>query len=150
MEDLSMKRAFFAGVITLAAVMLGGCPSPTPTPPPEAVLAGTWTMTGDAVDPQISELQLTFDSNGDLTKISYVVDGLVRVTIDQASFINSDTSVSGSDVTIVANWFTVNNIVISGTLNASQDQITGSASYVFVAGGVTIEAPVGDVTLTKQ
>lgn len=135
--------------LLLPLLVLGGCPAPAP-PLPEAVLEGTWELTGDALPAEITDYLVTFNEVGEITRISFRYNEIVTVTVSTSSSIDSSSTVSGSDVSIVASWFTVNNLVFSGTLNEALTQMTGSASYRLEFGGVTIETPVGDAVFTKQ
>ena len=106
-------------------------------------------MTGDAVPSELTEYRVTFNNKGEITQISYRYNQTVLITVSTPSFIDSSSTVSGNDVSIVATWFTVNNLAFSGTLNSAQTQIVGSASYRLEFGVVTIESPVGDATFTR-
>lgn len=146
---MSKRSSGIALIIPLALLTaITGCPTPLP-PPPEAVLSGTWELTGDVVAPEVSNFLLTFDQNGNITRMSYQFNNFT-VTADDPSFIDSNATVSGSDVNIVATWLTVNNLVLDGTMNSALTQITGTASYRLVIGGVTVEVPAGAAQLAKR
>jgi hypothetical protein len=141
------------GTILGVAVVAGVCacvsPEPPP-PPPEAVLEGTWQLTGVVLTPGISDFLISFDGEGNITRLTYRVNDLVTVYVDETDFIDSDGTVNGDDVSIIASWFEVNHFAFSGTLNSNQTRIDGNASYKLVVGGLTIEAPLGQARLTKQ
>lgn len=142
------------GAATVAAIALGlslgGCPGGPPDLFPGARLEGTWKLSGAVLPADLDEFFIVFDRRGEIDEIRYRVDETIQVTISDNRFIDSDSAVDGSQVTIVANWFGVNNFVLSGTLNGDETEITGSASYRFQVGSLTIEAPIGDATLTRQ
>src|SRR6185436_17365303 len=123
----SLAAVAFFGVL----VFVTGCPAPAPAP--EAVLAGTWSLA--PLGPNVSNYLITFDDTGTITRLQYTFTDpdtgvSVKVDIDQAKFITSSSAVNGSDVSITATWLSVNNMVFSGTINADNTVMTGSASYV--------------------
>lgn len=143
---MANKLCVLAALVLL--VPLSGCPVAV-VPPPEAVLEGTWELTGDIVAPEVSNFLLTFDQNGKITRMNYQFNNFT-VTANDPSFIDSNSTVSGSDVNIAVTWLTVNTLVLDGTLNSALTQITGTASYKLVIGGVTVDVPAGAAQLTKQ
>ncbi len=57
-------------LILAGSFATAGCETVPQVPPPEAVLAGTWTLTPERKDLGFSRKQLVFDGNGVLTQIS--------------------------------------------------------------------------------
>lgn len=145
----------FAGFALIVPVVLlttlTGCPAPLPPPPPppEAVLEGRWELTGDMASDDISDFFITFDANGNISRLDYRV-GLARVVFDEPTFIQTDSTVNESSVSIIATWFGVNNLAFSGTANADFSRIDGSASFRLVIGSVSIEVPAGEAALVRQ
>jgi hypothetical protein len=135
-------------MLGLGLLPLTGCPV-TPTPGPEAVLEGTWELTGEVVTEGVTNFLITFDEEGQITGLTYDY-GVISVVVDDPSFIESVSSVNGSSVNISVTWLGVNNLVIDGTLSADQNTITGTATYLIVIGNLEISAPAGDATLTRQ
>ncbi len=147
---MSKRASGFALIIPVALLtVLTGCPTPVPPPPPEAVLEGRWELTGDVVSDDISAFFVTFDGNGNIVRIDYRV-GLVQVVIDEPGFIQTDSTVSGSSVSIVATWFSVNNLAFSGIANADFSRIDGNASYKLVIGSISVDVPAGTAALIRQ
>lgn len=147
-----MRKRLASTAGCLSLVLLAALPGCTITvaPPPEAVLEGTWLLTGDVIAPDVSEFLITFDSDGEITRISYTYANSITVTSNDPDFIDSDSTVDGDAVTINVTWLFVNNLVLTGTLDAAQDQITGEASFRLNIGSIEIEAPLGDAVLTRQ
>ncbi len=127
---------------------LTGCPVPQP-PPAEAVLEGRWELTGDVISDDISAFFVTFDADGNISRIDYRV-GLVQVTFDESGFIQTDSTVNGSSVSIIATWFSVNNLAFSGIANADFSRIDGNASYRLIIGGISVDVPAGAAALIRQ
>lgn len=151
---MSKKSAGFALIIPVALLaVLTGCLVPTqplpPPPPPEAVLEGRWELTGDMMSDDVSAFFISFDANGNISRLDYRV-GSARVVFDEPDFIQTDSTVNGSSVSIIATWFGVNNLAFSGTANAGFSRIDGNASYRLVIGSVSVDVPAGDATLTRR
>jgi hypothetical protein len=124
---------------------MAGCPAPTP--PPEAVLAGTWQLVpSQTFTPALTNWFLTFNSDGDLTQISYTFAGFATVTLNNPP---SATNVNGSSV-FISSTVSGNGLTFSGTLNSTNTVATGTLSSNLVVGGVTISVDQGPATLTKQ
>ena len=146
---MNKRSSAFALIIPLALLTaLTGCPTPVP-PPAEAVLEGRWQLTGDVISDDVSAFFVTFDANGNISKIDYRV-GLVQVTVDEPGFISTDSTVNGSSVSIIATWFSVNNLGFSGIANADFSRVDGNASYRLVIGSVSVDVPAGAATLIRQ
>ena len=143
---MTKKVCGWAGLLLL--LPLCGCPVVVPVGP-EAVLEGTWELTGSVVAPGVTDFLVTFNSSGEITRLSYTY-GVFTIVVDDPSFIYSQSTVDGNDVNITVTWLTVNNLVFDGTLNSAQTQITGTASYRLVVGGITVDVPAGDAQFTKQ
>ncbi len=143
------KRLTVLALIVPVALLtaLPGCL--VPPPPPEAVLEGRWELTGEVVRDDVSAFFVTFDANGNIVRIDYRV-GLVQVTFDESGFIQTDSTVNGSSVSVIATWFSVNNLAFSGIANADFSRIDGNASYRLVIGSVSVDAPAGDAALIRR
>lgn len=129
-------------VVPLAIVMLTGCPFIITT---GAVLAGTWAVQAENA-PDLNQLLLTFDANGNLTSITYQIGENAAVSATPVA----TTSVSGSLVSITAVFPINNSVNFSGTLNAENTVITGTLSTNITVGGLTVTLSNGPATLTKQ
>jgi hypothetical protein len=134
--------ALAAVVISLAGLLVAGCPSPTP--PPEAILAGTWELTTEETT-ELEQTLLTFDANGNLDKVVYQI-GNITFTDNNP---RGSTTVNGQTVTIDAT-FAGSGQIFNGTLNADNTVITGTSGTVIRFGNLTIDIDNGAVTLTKQ
>ena len=144
-----MRSLLFAVLVSGALVGVSGCGIPVP-PPPEAALEGTWELSGEAVQPRLSEFRITFDDEGRITRLSYRLDNLVTIYVDESALITSDTTVNDSEVSILASWFQLNYFAFGGTLNANHTYMDGNATYQIAVGGETIEAPLSQARLTRQ
>jgi hypothetical protein len=144
-EEQQVKSRFAASAVAIALLPLCGCHLGD-TGNPDAVLEGTWEMTGEALGNNVTDFLITFDDNGDITEVQYMV-GAVQVEFTD---IDSTTTVDGSSVSINASWGGPSQFIFDGTLNDSQDVIDGDVSYSLTTDGVNINAPVGPATLTKQ
>ena len=139
------RNAVVAGGLVLATALLGGCPAATT--PPEAVLAGTWQLVpSEQFTPPLSDWFLTFDSNGELTKVSYTFAGFATVTWNNPP---AATTVNGSSV-YISTTQSGNGLTFSGTLNSTNTVATGTLSSNLIVGGITISVNQGPATLTKQ
>ena len=132
-----------AFVILLAGVS-GGCNSFFP-PPPEAILAGTWSLTTSSV-PDLTEFLLIFDQNGHLTTVEYRIGSDLLIT---APAPESSTTVDGTEVFISAIFFG-NSLNFHGLLNDSNTVITGTLTTRIDAGIAIITINDGPATMTKQ
>lgn len=131
-----------AGVVSLAA--MPGCAPPPP--PPEAVLSGTWLLVPQIQpNPSIENFTLTFDSDGDLTQVSYQI-GTQTVTWDNPP---AATNVDGSSVYIGITQG-ISTVAFNGTLNSDNTVATGNLTSTLSAGGITVETDNGPATMTKQ
>lgn len=133
-------------VAPLAAIRATCIPDDQPPPPPaEAVLAGTWAVAVEAA-PDLEQLTLTFDENGQLSSVVYKVSDNAEITVPSPT---GTTSVSGKDVTI-AGTFLGNSLEFEGTLNDTNTVITGTITTEITAGSAVITIDNGPATLTKQ
>ena len=145
MRNLNNKWTMGIALFVPVAALVNGCASPSK--PPEAVLAGTWSLVpANATTPALSELLLTFDSNGNLTQTQYQVGSNAVVT---TPIIGGDTTVNGSDVTISVG-FLGNTLSFAGTLNSTNDLATGNLTTVITVGLSTVTIDNGAATMTKQ
>ena len=134
----------FCAVASLGLVV--GCPV-VPTPPAEAVLEGTWTVTpADPGDFEGFTYEARFDSSGDLVEINGTrpEDGATAsLDIDDAT-----TTVDGSSVTISIPRLTGAS-VFNGTLSGDQNTITGTITDEIDLGDLEVTLPGGDLTLER-
>ena len=133
-------------LIVPVAGLLSGCRALFPTtPPPEAVLAGTWAMTAQNV-PDLKQLLFTFDSNGNLQTIQYQVASNATITVPAPI---GETSVSGTAVSISV-AFNTNTLAFNGTLNSANNVIDGSLTTLIAVGSSVVTVDNGPATMTKQ
>lgn len=144
-----MKTLAGIPVAMLVLMSMSGCIDPSP-PPPEAVLEGTWQLAGAVVQPGLTDFKVTFDQQGKMTALRYRLNDQMWVIVNDSSLIDSDSTVNGTDVSIIASWFQDNHFAFSGMLKNNNTLIDGNAAYRFVVGGSTIEASLGAGQLIKQ
>ena len=137
----TLSRTLSLGLALATLALYSGCISVTS---PEAVLHGTWKLTTDQTT-DLTETLLTFDTNGQLTSLSYTAAG-VTATNDS---ITGTSRVDGDNVTITT-AFGANSVNFNGTFNAAKTVITGEGDTSATLGGITISVVNGPVTLTKQ
>jgi hypothetical protein len=125
-------------------VLPAGCGVVFP-PPPEAVLEGTWEVTSSS-SLSLTQLLLTFDQNGDLTRVTYKLGTEVTITAPSPS---GTSTVSGKDVTIAAT-FLGNSLIFNGTLNDSDTVINGTLTTQITVGLIVVTINNGPGTFTKQ
>lgn len=126
--------------------LLAGCPI---TPDPAAVLEGTWQVTFDEPgDLEGFDIQVTFDSSGQLVEITAESPDGGTATLDVAD--TSTTTVDGSDVTITIPAAGGARI-LEGTLSDDEDTIDGSLSQALElpSGDLVVTLPGSDLTLTR-
>ncbi len=139
-------RVLIGGALLLVAAT--GCPFVIP-PVPESVLQGTWELTGEVVSPDVTDFLITFDKDGQISRITYKFKSITTITIDSDS-LRSSSNVNGDDVSITATWGG-STFFFEGTLNSAQNQIDGTTGYrLVVSESITVEIPTGPATLTKQ
>lgn len=143
-----MKKYFLSAAAVAALVPLCGCPFNFFGNNSTSFLNGTWQITGAAVSSEVTNFLVTFNSSGDITEVRYTYNN-ATVTIE-GNAIAGDAEVDGSDVNITADWGGNSTLFFDGTVNDSQDVMTGSLSYSIVIGAVTIQSPPAAATLTKQ
>ncbi len=140
--------ALIGGVLLLVAGT--GCPIIVPTQL-EGVLQGTWELTGDLVNPDVSNFLITFDKHGQITRIIFVANNTTSVTIDSSDVLVSSSDVRDHNVSITATWGGSSTFFFDGTLNDDLTIAVGSTGYrLAVSESITIELPTGPATLTRQ
>ena len=145
---MDRKNSLSMGWRLLLVVPLACLPSGCGTafsPPPEAVLSGTWTLTTPSSVP-LTQLLLTFDRNGTLTTIAYKLGADITIT---TSSVAGTTKVTGKDVSI-ATAFLGGSLEFNGTLNDADTEITGTLTTQITVGTITVTINGGPGTLTKQ
>lgn len=132
------------GMCTVLTGMVG-CTA-TPTPGPEAILAGRWELvTSDEAG--FSQSFLEFDEYGNLSTWTTVVGG---VTLNN--------SVSGAETTLTDSTVVIRKttgetqLTFTGTLNDTNSEITGSVELSFKVPiiGTQITFDQGDARLVRQ
>ena len=145
---LNLSRFKFVVVRTTCtaalAVVFGACVPPVPTPPAEAVLAGRWILPGPAIDSELHSLQLTFDENGTAASVEY------QFGDDDPVFENVQGSVSADGALVALSVrFGGNNMSFDGVLDAASNAMTGFASLLIEADGITVRMSRTSATLTR-
>lgn len=138
----SMRIVALLGMF--AALLPAGCGWLAP-PPDTAVLAGTWSVTAEST-PNLNQLLLTFDENGNLDTIQYKVGDNVLVTVPSPL---ATTDVDGDDVTITAQ-FNESGLVFNGVLDPAGNVITGNLTTQIKSGDIIITVNNGAATMTRQ
>jgi len=137
---MSKSKHFWVSLFVILSVV-GGCG--TCLNPFDDTLAGNWALTTDS-ESNLPDTVLTFDSNSQLTKVTFTLEG--GTTIEATP--SATTTISDSTVTInVSISQGVLNFV--GTLNEAQTVATGTLNAALTVGGATITLPGVDATLTK-
>ncbi len=138
---MSVSSLRIPSVLIFATLLLlcPGCPRGKST----AVLAGRWQLQ-PANPGLLDNLELTFDANGHLILISYVVSGFSAET----SAFDSSTAVVGDQATINAS-FGASTFSFTGTLSADLNSIIGTTSLTIAVPGVTANIATGDATLVR-
>lgn len=131
----------FAAPLVLLSLICG-CPSNQP----EAVLEGTWRVATTTADPDLTQLLITFDVQGDPTQITYTIGTAAAVTVP---FPGGSSDVDGSDVEITATW-AGNSSVFTGTLSADTNTITGNLTTYILTNGILIQINNRPATMTRQ
>ena len=124
-----------------------GCPIVDTPPPPEAVLAGTWSITpaepGDFAD---WDFEAVFDSSGNLTELSGTREDGATATLDTTG---ATTELDESEVTVsIPN--DAGTRIFTGTLSDDQNTITGSITQEIDLGDLEATLPGGDLTLERM
>jgi hypothetical protein len=132
--------------VALGLVPLIGC-TPCTCGDSEGVLEGTWQLSGEALDPSITDFFVEFSSNGEINSISYKINNRTFDYRDAAIFGFAD--VQGSEMEVSVNWAT-GEFIFKGTINDTSDVIDGTITYEFIDGLVSIGSDLGNATLTKQ
>jgi hypothetical protein len=116
-----LGRRWCAAMLLLAAGLAGGGCEVNVTPPPEAVLAGTWVLTGEQISTFIDKA-LVFNSSGRLTQVttrSTNIFGAEQRVVERD--LNLPTTVSGNSVRVVLTA----DLVFEGTFNAAMNEANG-------------------------
>ena len=134
-------------LIAVSASLAGifGCPDLQPA---NGVMHGTWLLTpSQNANPPVTNILLTFDPTGQLTTMSYTVNGTTLTWNDPPPFV----AVDGTSVRITATQ-SGNGLMFDGTLNSATapTSATGTLSANLVVGNLTVSVPQGTATLTKQ
>ncbi len=137
-------RGARAVVLSIAVLSILPAACVEPPTPATAVLAGTWAVTTPS-SPELTQLLITFDSNGNFQTITYQVGNNATVTWQHPV---GTTAVDGSDVTI-STTFNNNGLVFEGTLNSDNTVITGNVTTHITAGDAVVTINDGPATLTK-
>lgn len=142
---MTVDRIRLSLLIAVSALLAGvfGCPELQPA---ESVLAGTWELNQSA-NANVTDWLLTFDSQGDLTQMSYVVDNVLIIWTDPPAAVRVD----GDQVHISATQ-SGNGLNFDGTLDSTEapTTATGSLSADLVIGDLRVSVPQGPATLVKQ
>ncbi len=130
-------------LLLLAWGLGGGCQTVPTTPPPEAVLAGTWDLATDQ-DLGLTKTVLVFDQLGRIEEMQSV---FLAITVTERD-VHRSTVVSGSNVTIS----TTTNLIFQGTFNDDFTVATGQLSTEFTIPFTSTQITIdqGDATLTKR
>lgn len=127
-------------------MLIVGCPPIGPNP--AAVLQGVWRLIFDNPgDLEGFDIQLTFDSNGQLTDISAVSPQGGTASLDVN---NSSTTLEGDDVTISIPT-QQGTRTFEGTLSADENSIDGAFSQEIElpSGDLDVSLPDSDATLRR-
>jgi hypothetical protein len=133
--------AFWLMIPCIALLSIAGCPPRVVDP--RVALAGVWEFVSD--EPQLGETLLTFDRNGDLTQITYVVGG---VTFTPTTFAGT-TDVDADKNVSVSATFGVSTFAFFGTINEGLDQIIGTTSFNLATGTGALTVNTGNATMNR-
>jgi hypothetical protein len=146
---MSSQRRQGAALLVVAGLLFVAVPGCVP-PAPEAVLEGTWELTGDLLDSDVSQFLITFDQDGQISAIRYVYDNFT-IVINADELVDSFANVDGQEVFISASWGSGSTLTFNGTLNAAETEIVGTTSYrLVIAPLIIVEVPTGPAVLTRQ
>ena len=137
MKSTRMRKLLLAIPFTLVS----GCVSP---PPPEAVLAGTWQLTQET-DEQLTDFFLTFDSSGNLVKLSFTVGDNITV---ESPITSATVSVQGAAAQITTECM-AGDLTFNGTLDETNNIIQGQLTSTITVFGISIIIDNGAATLTR-
>lgn len=141
----SRSTTLIASSLLLAGIF--GCPELTP--PPEAVLEGTWELVpAVSFGPQLEHLYLTFDSDGDLSQVKYTFVDLTTVTWDYPP---GSVSVDGDQVHIFSTQ-SGNGLTFDGTLDSATDptKADGEITANLIVKNVHFSVSQGEASLVRQ
>jgi len=139
---ISFSKRWMIVIAVPFVTLLSGC---FPPPPPTSVLEGTWKLTVEGA-PDLRDLLLTFDSDGNIQTVQYQIGDNAIITVPAPI---GATSVENDTVTISVT-FNSNTLAFNGTLNDTNDIITGSLTTLITVGDVTVTIDNGPATMTKQ
>lgn len=118
---------------------VAGCPLPA-----TAVLEGTWAFTVDST-PNLNELLLTFNQNGQVTNVTYQVTGSAEISVNAPV---GQATVNGKNVSVTST-FQGNSLTFNGTLNDDNTVAQGTITLQITVGAVTVTVNGGAATMTK-
>jgi hypothetical protein len=119
------------------------------TPPPEAVLEGTWEVVPiDPLNLRLTHWYITFDSNGQLTQVRYTFVDFATVSWTDP---HASVSVDGAHVHISATH-SGNDLTFDGTLDSetAPTRAPGILTSNLYFGDLQITVSEGEATLVKQ
>jgi hypothetical protein len=108
------------------------------------VLEGTWAFTVDST-PNLNELLLTFNQNGQVTNVTYQVTGSAEISVNAPV---GQATVNGKNVTVTST-FQGNSLTFNGTLNDDNTVAQGTITLQITVGAVTVTVNGGAATMTK-
>lgn len=145
MPVFNKPRALVLTISVMALFSLGlSCPGLVPIEP--SVLEGTWVV--NAEDENLTQMRVTFNSAGKLTRVTYQIG--TSVTIEE-TFTRGTSTVAGDDVTIQSTFgpLNLNTFRFEGTLNEDQTVISGDLTTEIHFLAITITINNGPATLTR-
>lgn len=136
------------GLIVCMAVtaLVGGACEVNVTPPPEAVLAGTWLLTGEQISTFLDKT-LVFNNSGRLTQVttrSTNIFGSEQRVVERD--LNLATVVTGSTVRVVL----TGDLVFEGTFNDGLTEAVGKLQTETTWFNTTIITDQGPGKIVKQ
>ena len=132
--------------LLLSSVLLtavGGCTLQL-IPPTPSILQGTWRL-DQVADESLQEVFWTFDAQGNLTEIRYVIN---NITITETPTL-ATTTVALPDVTVTTQFGTYQS-TFAGAINDTNTVIAGNVSFKITFGPISVEVNQGAATLTRQ
>lgn len=146
---MKTERVRSTFLVAVSALLPGvfGCPSLTP--PPEAVLEGTWELVPSvSTEPQLTHWHLTFDANGHLSQVKYTFVDHTTVTL---KYPPGSVSVDGDQIHI-SSTASGNGLTFDGTLNSetAPTSAAGTLTSNVIFGELEISVSQGEATLVKQ
>lgn len=145
-EPRSFHGTILLTVCLAVAALMGGNCDVNVTPPPEAVLAGTWLLTGEQISTFLDKA-LVFNSSGRLTQIttrSTNIFGSEQRVVERD--LNLNPVVNGSNVRIVL----TGDLVFEGTFNDGLTEAVGKLQTETTWFNTTIITDQGPGKIVKQ